>query len=251
MVNRYGGPHQSLRRAGRPYAYGQPCVRCGRPMLPGQPIDLDHTDDRGGYLGWSHATCNRAAGAALGNERRRARRERTRKVLTECALGIEISEDRRHTSIVAAGNVAGGFVLVELAAYLDGTTGAVDAVVVLRAERTVVAVAVDPHSPAATLLRPLSDAGVAVTTLSTSDVAVAHGELLDELAAGRLRHVADARLDAAVRHGTQRPLGGASAWDRRGAAVDVGPLTAATWAVWALRNAPPPQPEVIPSVAWR
>ena len=65
-MHRYGGEHQALRRAGLPLAYGKLCVRCGRPMLPGQPIDLDHRDDGVGYRGWSHSHCNRSAGARLG-----------------------------------------------------------------------------------------------------------------------------------------------------------------------------------------
>lgn len=35
-------------------------------MLPGQPLHLDHTDDRTGYLGFAHAACNRKAGARKG-----------------------------------------------------------------------------------------------------------------------------------------------------------------------------------------
>ena len=157
-------------------------------------------------------------------------------MLTVCALGVEVSEARDHLSIAAAGEVDRDFILVELAAYLDGTDPVAD-VLRLQAEREVLSVAVDPHSPAATTVKLLEDAGVEVTKLSTHDLAVAHGEFLDTLAAGRLRHVSDPRLDAAVRHGTARRLGGAAAWERRGSAVDVAPAVAAEIAVWALGHA--------------
>ncbi len=86
--------------------------------------------------------------------------------------------------------------------------------------------------------KQLADAEVAVTQPLTSDIAVVHGSFLDELAAGRLRHAGQPELDAAVRHGAQRPLGGALAWQRRGMPVDVSPLSAATLAVWGLLYGP-------------
>ena len=89
----YSGRHQATRRALLPDAYGRPCPRCGLPLLPGQDLDLDHTDDRAGYLGFSHAKCNRAAGARKGNALRRARADR-RTIVAECAIALEISEDR-------------------------------------------------------------------------------------------------------------------------------------------------------------
>lgn len=63
----YGHEHQRIRRALLPTAYGKPCTRCGKPMLPGQPLDLDHTDDRSGYQGFAHRSCNRSAGAVKRN----------------------------------------------------------------------------------------------------------------------------------------------------------------------------------------
>jgi hypothetical protein len=134
-------------------------------------------------------------------------------MLTECALGVEIAEARDHVSIAAAGYIAGGFILVELAAYLEGTDPVAE-VLRLQGERTVRAVALDPRSPAATAVAPLEDAGVYLIELSTHDVAVAHGGFVDALAAGR--------------------LGGVTAWERRGAPVDVSPAVACEIAVWAL-----------------
>jgi hypothetical protein len=67
----YGAEHVKLRAKLLPHAYGKPCFRCGRPMLPGQALHLDHTDDRSGYGGFSHAACNRRAGARKGQRLQR------------------------------------------------------------------------------------------------------------------------------------------------------------------------------------
>jgi hypothetical protein len=48
------------------------CARCGQRIVPGSAWHLDHADDRSGYLGVSHASCNLAAGAAKTNRERAA-----------------------------------------------------------------------------------------------------------------------------------------------------------------------------------
>lgn len=57
----YGTDHR-LRRAATlaRLVDGTPCPRCDLPMSRDQTLDLDHTDDRTGYLGLSHSWCNRA-----------------------------------------------------------------------------------------------------------------------------------------------------------------------------------------------
>lgn len=56
----YGADHQRIRRrALEELIEGTPCPRCQEPMTRDQALDLDHTDDRSGYLGLSHAACNR------------------------------------------------------------------------------------------------------------------------------------------------------------------------------------------------
>jgi hypothetical protein len=234
----YGGAHQAIRRALAPYVPGSRCWRCSLPILPGQPWDLGHDDDNPAlYRGPEHARCSRQAGARKGNQRRRERRERTARMVTESALAWEISEDRRHTSVVAAGRLPGDLILLELVHYLAGTDP-VAAVLELQDQRPVVVVAVDPHSPGATTIGPLEDAGVKVTTLTSSDLAVAHGLFLDTLAAGRIRHRGQSELTSGMRALEQRRLGGASAPERRGALVDVSPAVAGELATWGLLAAP-------------
>ena len=97
VTERYGFEHRRVRRLSLPYAYGRPCYRCGRPMLEGQELDLDHADDgRSLYGGFSHSACNRRAGALKRNGKREAR-------MLDPHIGIDVAHDRGRTAVVAAG----------------------------------------------------------------------------------------------------------------------------------------------------
>jgi hypothetical protein len=242
-LNNYGAHHRRLRAALLPFAPGSLCTRCRRPIEAGQAVDLDHTDDGTAYAGWAHASCNRRAGAIKGNKARRPgvrnltpapTPHRSIPMTNPCAIGVDIANDRSHTSAVIATRVGGGQVLIELH-YFDGSDTA-RAVADLCATRPgLVATVVDPQSPAATLLAPLKDdLGVRVTEPTSRDVALAHGLFLDELKAGRLRYVDHEALTTAVQHAMARPLAGAEALERRRVDVDASPMTAAEVAVWAL-----------------
>ena len=76
MPNPYDHAHQKRRRELLPAAYNTPCPRCGEPMLKGQALDLGHSVDRSidpNALGdrIEHESCNRSAGALLGQDRAR------------------------------------------------------------------------------------------------------------------------------------------------------------------------------------
>jgi hypothetical protein len=63
----YGAAHQRLRAqvAQVVEAGAAVCARCGGWIAAGEPWDLDHTEDRTGYLGASHRACNRATSGRL------------------------------------------------------------------------------------------------------------------------------------------------------------------------------------------
>lgn len=100
----YGEEHRRKVKAERPLQVGKPCVRCGWPMERGQAIQLDHTDDRTGYLGWSHRACNVAASNRRRAAIRRAQGLAPRRVRTSRAKPAEVEpqawvilQRRQHT----------------------------------------------------------------------------------------------------------------------------------------------------------
>ena len=68
----YGSQHRATRAALLPEAYGTLCLHCGERMWPHHKLALDHTEDRTGYRGIVHASCNASEGAARGNRYRSA-----------------------------------------------------------------------------------------------------------------------------------------------------------------------------------
>lgn len=67
--DRYGYDHRRMRAAWLESSWDTPCVRCGRPLVRGTQVHLDHSDDDPSkYLGFSHQSCNIAS-----RNRRRAR----------------------------------------------------------------------------------------------------------------------------------------------------------------------------------
>jgi hypothetical protein len=72
----YGSTHQAERkRWGLVVEAGHAvCCRCSLPIAPGAAFHLDHRDDRLGYVGVSHASCNLRAAARRGNMLMRAKK---------------------------------------------------------------------------------------------------------------------------------------------------------------------------------
>jgi hypothetical protein len=150
----------------------------------------------------------------------------------EVAFGVAISEDRKHAAIVAAGREKDGTRVVVDLVWYDHPRGAVARMGGLYVKHDPVAVVVNAKAQSGTLIEPLRNAGIIALEPSAEDMAVAHGEFLDVVNDGRLAHLDQPPLTAAVRAAQQRPLAGAQAWDPK-VAVDQSPLVAATLACWA------------------
>jgi hypothetical protein len=75
----YGPEHQRLRRKWAPLvaAGGVNCARCSKPITPGAPWDLDHSEDRTYYLGVSHQKCNRQTASHRKEARERQKRDKS------------------------------------------------------------------------------------------------------------------------------------------------------------------------------
>ncbi|GAA2696463.1 hypothetical protein Apa02nite_068560 [Actinoplanes palleronii] len=66
----YDADHVRRRNAVKPAVERgeKKCARCGLPILPGDEWALDHDDERTGYLGPSHSTCNNSAGGKAAHQ---------------------------------------------------------------------------------------------------------------------------------------------------------------------------------------
>jgi hypothetical protein len=151
--------------------------------------------------------------------------------LTECALGAEISRDRSRCAVAKAWRESPARLAVKVA-WHGITAAAADVLDALYVADDPVSVVLDPKSQSATLCGVLAERGIVVRRVDAEEVAVAHGEFLDLVAAGGLRHFDQPGLTAAVRGAAERPLSGATALERK-VASDQSPLTASEFAVWA------------------
>jgi hypothetical protein len=74
-----GANYRRQREQLAPPRPGQTCPRCTQPILPGQPVDAGHAQDRAlrgmmSELRWEHATWNRGAGGKLAQVLAKTRR---------------------------------------------------------------------------------------------------------------------------------------------------------------------------------
>jgi hypothetical protein len=106
---------------------------------------------------------------------------------------------------------------------------------------------IDPVSGANSLVSDLRNLGLQIVEVGTRQMVAGCGKFYDLATQGRLRHIDQVPLNAAVAGSKKRNLGDAWAWHRRDNSVDVSPLVAATLALQA-HVAPELRPQGTPQI---
>jgi len=163
------------------------------------------------------------------------------------AIAVEMPPDRSSVSIGAAGVCREGGIGLEVVAHgsppnVREWVAAQLLALTTDPDRPVSRVAVDPKSPAGSLLDPIpKDApageprfigGVEVILCTTDDIVKATGDLHDAILSGEVVHRDRPELNAAVASASKRTVGDAWLLDRR-SATDVSPFGAVNLARWA------------------
>jgi hypothetical protein len=152
------------------------------------------------------------------------------------AIGLDVNPARTRSCVAAAADLGEGRVMVEILREDKGVDWVVAELVGLHREYPDSSVVVDQASQARTLIPDLKAAGVQVVTTDVKGMTDASAGFYDATIEGRLVHLNQPVLNAAVEAATQRQVGDAWAWARRAPKGDISALVSASLAMWGLRN---------------
>lgn len=161
-------------------------------------------------------------------------------------LALDVTPSRSMSSIAAAGVRDDGLPHIEIIGNRPGTSWILDWFAQEGRVERYRSVVIDPVSGANSMISDLRALGLTIVEVSTRQVVAGCGQLYDLVDRGRLRHLDQQPLNAAVAGAKKRTLGDAWAWHRRDPQTDVSPLVASTLALQAhispdLRPAGTPQ----------
>jgi hypothetical protein len=178
------------------------------------------------------------------------RGKQTNPAPTRAAVVVDVEPNRSAATVAVAGNGPGGRTLV-LVHHKPGTSWVAGTVKTLRDNIDVLEVALHPVSQAGALLPALAAAGVDVRKLTSTDLGQACSAFQTSVLDGRVAHLSQPELDAAVFVARTRVVNEAVLWDRKSATLPLGPVVAASTAAhrWALLTAAPdvPPPPPVPA----
>lgn len=146
-------------------------------------------------------------------------------------LALDVSPDRKWSTVSAAGRRDDGLLHVESVVHKPGTSWVVGEMPELLRRAGCESVRIEKGGPAGSLISQLAEVGVDVVEVSTADHARATGQFIDAVNDGTLRHLGQQSLRSAVVAAKLRATGDAELWSRRSSKMDITPLVAATLAL--------------------
>ena len=166
----------------------------------------------------------------------------------DVVFAAAVDYERTETAIVAAALAADGVPIIEVVDLRPGTGWAADRLDELVDKHGAPPPVVDPVGPSGTLADKLKLRGHDLPLVNVRALTSACAEFMDRLtavdadglAAPTVRISPDSALDVAAEIVTQRRVGEAWAWARKGAAGSIATLDAATLALWGLLHKPAP-----------
>ncbi|MFE9923280.1 terminase [Streptomyces sp. NPDC005774] len=176
------------------------------------------------------------------------------------AFSIETTPERTWTAISVASESADGEVHVEVVAHQPGTDWVVDWVTERDQRWNPCAWVIDEGGPAGSLAPAIrkaltyeddpnrEDRSERVVSPKVRQLTQAAAQFYDRVHEGRLRHLGQAPLAAALAGAKKREVGDAWLWARRSDGVDVSPLVSGTYAVWGWEMYHDVEPEEAPNV---
>lgn len=154
-------------------------------------------------------------------------------VANDPVIAIDVSWDRSRASIVIC-STKGDYLPIEVIESREGVDWLVDRTIGI-AERQCCPVVIDTGGPAASMVMILENRGIEVIPFAAKDVANAAGCFYDNVRSKRICHMNDYRLNDAIKGATKRPIGERWGFNRKGN-VDIAPLVAASFAVYAIES---------------
>lgn len=155
------------------------------------------------------------------------------------ALAVVVSSDRKWAHIALAGTRSDGKRHLQVVASGRGTNWVAERVAALHASWLPVGVAVDPGSPAGSLIPELEAVKVEPVLVTGRDRGQAVGMFLDGFEEKTLSHQSQDVLGIALEHAVLRDVGEARVWDHRVEGVDISPIQAVSLALFVLVTVKP------------
>lgn len=168
-------------------------------------------------------------------------------------FAVEVTPDRSAASIAVAGLREDGAAHIEIVDHAEGTSWVINTLIGVKEVFGAAYVAIDPSSPAGSLIEDLKANGIEVIPVTGQQVSQATALIVDmtcstrlndeglEVPAPKVWHRDDGRMATALASATKRDTGdGGFAWSRKNSTADITPIVAPSLALWASREPRPP-----------